>query len=983
MQATSVADVKDANLVGTSGTLSRGSTAASSAGANSFRTVGFQNNGISTANTDYFQTEVAASPGFKVSLSTLDAKFNGTLAYAAAPGVSNQFAYSLDGTNFTLIGTPTVTTLQPVTMPQIDLSGVTALQNVTAGTTITLRYYASGQTPTGGWGFNSAAAGTYGFEIGGTVTTAGVDTTAPVIAPPLAPANGATGVALNSNLVVTFDENITGIAGGVITLKAGAATVESFTLPSAAVGISGKVVTINPTADLAPSTLYHVEIDGVAIEDLVGNNFAGYTGSGTWSFTSTGPDVAGPAVETVTPVNDATGVALDVSPEITYDEIVVPVTGGAILIKQGATTVTSLEVTDSGEVLTSNDQVFLTIPSGVLLPNTTYTVEIPAGAFEDILGNDTLLYSWSFTTKALPVLTAITPYTQDFAGFVSLATFPEGWTVSGPDLTYDGDWGTGTTGGFRGGATAGVLGYQHTSSTGVLVETLSLVNGTGSTITDLVIGYTGKRIIGGATPPIERYPTFTVRVGGSEATPIPALAYGRLEGDSSVKLAGVTGLSIAPGAAIVISWTSDRDLLGGGASKQVGIDDVTVSVGTLSSAPTISGPSLTPGSLTSVSAEANAEVTSDGGAAVTAMGFVYSLTSANPAPEIGGTGVTDLPFTPAGVSTFLSPISGLTADSSYTVRAYATNTVGTAYTPVLVFSTLPTPPSFTGLYSQPFDNFVGTLPAGWSMVSGGSTTYGGIWDVAASSSASTRGGVSNPGVLGYQHTSTSGTFTATLTLVNNTGSVLDELNIAYLGRAGRVGEEDVNRFPIWEVKLNGGDPIEDLAYSTEAGTNQTKVTTITGLTIPNGSSFTISWSSTRGEGLGSARLIGLGEVIVSTEPIEVGSYDSWAVANGIDGIASSVDSDNDGLINLLEYAFGFDPLAGNGAAGTITGNTISFPKGADAVANGDVSYQLQTSATMAAGSWIDADASAEDDDSISYTWTPGTPGKLFVRLVVE
>ncbi|PWS28662.1 hypothetical protein DHW03_02110 [Pedobacter yonginense] len=163
--------------------LTRGAGAAASAGNNSFRTVGFQNNGISVANTDYFQVTITASAGNKVSLSSLDALFAGTASYYANTGVSSQYAYSLDGTNFTLIGAPTAITsasVAPNASPTVSLSGISALQNVAAGTTITIRYYATGQTATGGWGFNSPALGRSGFSIGGTVTPSGTfDTTAP------------------------------------------------------------------------------------------------------------------------------------------------------------------------------------------------------------------------------------------------------------------------------------------------------------------------------------------------------------------------------------------------------------------------------------------------------------------------------------------------------------------------------------------------------------------------------------------------------------------------------------------------------------------------------------------------------------------------------------------------------------------------------------------------------------------------------------
>ena len=62
-------------------------------------------------------------------------------------------------------------------MSPISLTGVNDLQNVPASTTIYLRYYASGQTTTGGWGFYSPAAGTYGLEIGGTVTVSSLAST--------------------------------------------------------------------------------------------------------------------------------------------------------------------------------------------------------------------------------------------------------------------------------------------------------------------------------------------------------------------------------------------------------------------------------------------------------------------------------------------------------------------------------------------------------------------------------------------------------------------------------------------------------------------------------------------------------------------------------------------------------------------------------------------------------------------------------------
>ncbi|MEI7910420.1 MAG: hypothetical protein WCK77_12345 [Verrucomicrobiota bacterium] len=165
--ASSAAEVFDAKL-DCSNALTRGSGAGASAANNSFRSTGFGNNGIATANTDYFQCTLSATAGFTLSLSSLDARFSGTASYCATPGVSGQFAYSVDGSTFVLLGSPFVMTSSGP-MPPLDVSVISALQNVPDATMVTIRYYASGQTTTGGWGFYSAAAGQYGLAIGGTL----------------------------------------------------------------------------------------------------------------------------------------------------------------------------------------------------------------------------------------------------------------------------------------------------------------------------------------------------------------------------------------------------------------------------------------------------------------------------------------------------------------------------------------------------------------------------------------------------------------------------------------------------------------------------------------------------------------------------------------------------------------------------------------------------------------------------------------------
>lgn len=166
--ATSAADVFDANL-DSSTLVTRGAGAAASDANNSFRTVGFKNDGISIANTDYFQATLSVASGYTLSLNTIDARFAGTDTFRASPGVSAQFAYSLDGATFNLIGSPFSLTANTA-MPTISLSGIGALQNLADTSTVYFRYYASGQTTTGGWGFHSPSAGAYGLAFDGTIS---------------------------------------------------------------------------------------------------------------------------------------------------------------------------------------------------------------------------------------------------------------------------------------------------------------------------------------------------------------------------------------------------------------------------------------------------------------------------------------------------------------------------------------------------------------------------------------------------------------------------------------------------------------------------------------------------------------------------------------------------------------------------------------------------------------------------------------------
>ncbi len=85
--------------------------------------------------------------------------------------------------------------------------------------------------------------------------------------------------------------------------------------------------------------------------------------------------------------------------------------------------------------------------------------------------------------------------------------------------------------------------------------------------------------------------------------------------------------------------------------------------------------------IAATTATGGGNITSDGGSPVTASGVCWS-TSAN--PDVGDTCTSD----GTGTGVFTSSITGLTPGTLYHVRAYATNSAGTAYGNDLTFSTI-------------------------------------------------------------------------------------------------------------------------------------------------------------------------------------------------------------------------------------------------------------------------------------------------------
>ena len=138
------------------------------------------------------------------------------------------------------------------------------------------------------------------------------------------------------------------------------------------------------------------------------------------------------------------------------------------------------------------------------------------------------------------------------------------------------------------------------------------------------------------------------------------LGYGNGFATFQYGIANVTGIQVGP----VIPYTSAP----------------ASSLATLATTPTSS-------SIRTTTATLGGEVTADGGAAITARGVVYSLTATDSDPQVGASGVTNLPAI-GTTGVFSVNATALTPGAAYSFKAYATNSVGTSYSTAGTFTAL-------------------------------------------------------------------------------------------------------------------------------------------------------------------------------------------------------------------------------------------------------------------------------------------------------
>ncbi len=222
-------------------------------------------------------------------------------------------------------------------------------------------------------------------------------TTASVI-----PANGATGVAVNTNVVLTLSEPIDKGTGN-ITLKQGTAVLDEIDVATAAVSVANNTATITLSRALPNSATISVTIPANAFKDKAGNPYAG----SSWSFTTVAASDPAPTA-TVTPAGGATNVPPSALVTLNFSEAVNAHQGNIRFTFDNGRAAADVDVKGAAVVL-SADKKTATIDLQPDFPfNATVTVAIGSGLFKDLAGNNYAGATWSFKT-APPAADTVKP----------------------------------------------------------------------------------------------------------------------------------------------------------------------------------------------------------------------------------------------------------------------------------------------------------------------------------------------------------------------------------------------------------------------------------------------------------------------------------------------------------------------------------------------------------------------------------------------
>ncbi len=221
-----------------------------------------------------------------------------------------------------------------------------------------------------------------------------IDTTTPALVSTV-PSDGATGVAVDANIVLNFSETVSNrMIGSKLYLKKSSdnSTVQEFSIPSFTE--TGSQITVNPSSDLLNGTSYYITMEA-GFGDSAGNFFAGFTDSTTLNFTTVAADTTAPTLISTTPSDNATGVSDSTTIVLNFAEPVWGVVGKNVYVKKSSDNSTfevipadGLDPSSNGIYGNGTTQITVRLSlTPTFSYNTEYYVQIDAGSFEDASGN--------------------------------------------------------------------------------------------------------------------------------------------------------------------------------------------------------------------------------------------------------------------------------------------------------------------------------------------------------------------------------------------------------------------------------------------------------------------------------------------------------------------------------------------------------------------------------------------------------------------
>ena len=250
----------------------------------------------------------------------------------------------------------------------------------------------------------------------------------------------------------------------------------------------------------------------------------------------------------------------------------------------------------------------------------------------------------------------------------------------------------------------------------------------------------------------------------------------------------------------------------GSDNSYMGLNNIQVGVPITKSAPTIT--TTTASDITTTTVTLGGNITTDGGATVSARGFVYS--SSDNTPTLGEGGVTNV-LDGSGTGVFNESISGLSASTTYYYQTYATNSEGTSYGGVESFATSApnTPPSIS------VNNGLTLNEGTTELIDSGKLNATDAETGSGSDITFTITSAVSYGVLFIDSNPSNVFETGDIELVVNATFTLDDINNDRLRYTNTVGDQNADSFEFKVSDPNGGEL-----------TNQTFTITINLLEVP-------------------------------------------------------------------------------------------------------------------------------------------------------